>query len=64
MVGICLGGWGKVPGSREETSSGASFRKESWPLGDSSQDRCFSIKRIPSKRMGVLSNPIPKPHCT
>lgn len=46
---------------RRKTPSGTSFRKESWTLGDSSQDRCFSIKRLPSKRMGVPANYFPNP---
>lgn len=61
-VSIVPGGWGKSrEAERRETPSGTSFRKESWTLGDSSQDRCFSIKRLPSKRMGVPTNSFPNP---
>lgn len=56
MASVSPGGWGKVLKWGVEAPRGTFLEGES-DLGDSRWDRCFSIKRIPSKRMESLQIP-------
>lgn len=62
MASLASGAWGAEPsGGGERDPLGTSVRRERWASGNPSQDRCFGIKKLPSKRTGVPSNPFPTP---
>lgn len=60
MAGVSPGDWGEGPETGSRGSSRHLFKGEP-VLGDSRWDRCFSIKRIPSKRMKSLQIPSQTP---
>lgn len=62
MASLASGAWGAEPsGGGKRDPLGTSLRRERWASGNPSQDRCFGIKKLPSKRTGVPSNPFPNP---